>query len=210
MTEDEEQSGPTGPVELVAFREECRAVEATLRAAATTDPTGPGLGGWTLADLVRHLIGVAGRLDHLEVQEPAAGRAEVDRHRYFEAEPAWSFEEPDPPADEWEARFAEAWRRSARRFEAIGPTALLASPSGTIKALEYLATRVLEVVVHHTDVCSAIDRPRVTTPAAGRITLSLLENLLAGPRPRNFGRTRFILAATGRIAVEDPRFPVLR
>jgi hypothetical protein len=40
--------------------------------------------------------------------------------------------------------------------------------------------------------------------------MTLLEGLLGAPKPRNFGRARFIKAATGRITTDDPRFPVLR
>jgi hypothetical protein len=75
---------------------------------------------------------------------------------------------------------------------------------------DYLATRVVELVVHHLDVRAALDLPPAPTPAAGRLTMEVLEGLLGTPRPRNLGRTRFILAATGRITVDDDRFPVLR
>lgn len=207
-----ERPGAVGAAvgELAAFREECEVAEETLGAARDADPSRPGLGEWSLGRLAGHLVGVAGRLDHLAGGEPPAGPPRVDRHGYFAAQPAWAVEDPVLPPGEWAPRFAGAWRASDRRFEAMGPAALVASPCGAITAVEYLATRVLEVVVHHMDVCAALDRPRVTTPAAGRLTLALLDGLLDGPRPRNFGRTRFILAATGRIRVADPRFPVMR
>lgn len=197
-------------VELTAFEEEAGAVEATLRAASTADPAAPGLGVWSLGQLVAHLVGVAGRLDQLAREQALpTGPPELDRHTYYLAEPKWRSGNPEVPPAEWASRFGEAWASTVRRFESIGPRGLVASPCGRITATEYLATRVLELVVHHLDLRAALDEPPVTTPAAGRLTLHLLENMLEGPRPRNFGRTRFILAATGRITVEDPRFPVL-
>jgi len=65
------------------------------------------------------------------------------------------------------------------------------------------------VAVHHLDVRIALDLPPVATPAAARMTMAGLEALLGESRPRNMGRTRFLLAATGRQETEDPRFPVL-
>ncbi len=75
---------------------------------------------------------------------------------------------------------------------------------------DYTATRVLELVVHHMDLRRALDLPPAPTPAAGLLTMRLLEGLLGSPRPHNLGRTRFILTATGRIPSDDPRFPVLQ
>jgi hypothetical protein len=105
--------------------------------------------------------------------------------------------------------FAAAWRRSAAVVAARAPDQPIATLRGAMRTDEYLATRVLEVVVHHLDVRAAVDLPPTTTPHAGRIVMSMLEGLLGGPRPRNLGRNRFIMAATGRVEVDDPRFPVL-
>ncbi|MGI8575941.1 MAG: hypothetical protein ACR2MA_11535 [Egibacteraceae bacterium] len=69
---------------------------------------------------------------------------------------------------------------------------------------------MLEVVVHHLDIARALGRPPQAAPAAGRIAADVLEGLLDDPRPRNLGRTRFLLTATGSIASDDPRMLVLR
>jgi hypothetical protein len=198
--------------ELVAFVEEATAAEETLRAASGVDARLPGLGTWTLGELVGHLVGLAGRLDLLARAGTVTGPPALDRSSYFAAcaRTGQGFADPAVAPGEWAQRFGQAWRASARRFETLDPEVVLGTPYGSIVAVEYLATRVLEVVVHHLDVRAALDEPPVTTPAAGRLTLALLESLLEGPRPRNFGRTRFILAATGRIEVADRRFPVLR
>jgi len=108
------------------------------------------------------------------------------------------------------ALFTEGWRSSAERAAEVGDSHVLQTIMGPMRLDEYLATRVLELVVHHTDLRAALDLPAVSTIAAARITMDVLEALLGGPRPRNLGRARFIQVATGRSPSDDPRFPVLR
>ncbi len=108
------------------------------------------------------------------------------------------------------ALFTEQWRTSAERAAERDPATVMTSIWGPIRLDDYLSTRVVELVVHHLDLRAALDLPPAATPAAARMTMATLEALLGGPRPRNLGRTRFILAATGRIDSDDPRLPVLR
>lgn len=203
--------------ELEAFVEECAAVEQTLAAVDSQDWARPALGSWNLAELGAHLIRGVTRITAY-LLEPVTGPAEVDRITYFqfdtEAAAAGVAQRAVDEAAEVDpttmpGRFAAGWVASAAAARDHGPDQLLTAFRGAMRLDEYVATRVLEVVVHHLDVRAALDLPPASTPAGSRLTMSILEALLGESRPRNMGRSRFILAATGRLAVDDPRFPLL-
>lgn len=204
--------------ELGAFAEECTAVDQTLGQIGDDAWSRPALGDWTLAQLVTHMVrGVTRVTAYLPL--PVDDRPHIDRVEYWrydaEAEaPAIAHRAVDEAAGvdpaQLPGRFAVGWRASAAAADDHGPDQVIATIMGPMRLDEYVATRVLEMVVHHMDLRVALDLPPVPTPAAGRLTMAILEGLLGEPRPRAMGRTRFILAATGRTAVDDPRFPVLR
>lgn len=207
----------TAMPELQALTAECLRAEATLVEIPTQAWGAPGLGSWTLAELVGHLVGGVGRIsDYLG--QPVSGPVAVDRVEYFRYDAAT--EAPGVAARGVQqaaeigtanlaAEFGVRWRRSADRAAGVSPDTVLTTFRGPMRLDEYVATRVVEVVVHHMDVRAALDLPADSDPDAARLTMGVLEGLLGAPRPRNMGRTRFILAATGRVAVDDPRFPVL-
>jgi uncharacterized protein (TIGR03083 family) len=204
--------------EIAAFAEECAAVDATLAGVAAEDWDRPALGEWSVAELVSHLVRVANRID-VFLQHQVEGPAVHDRVSYFQFDlaaeaPAIAQRAREDAATvtpaELPARFAAAWRASVTRAAALPGDHVMATFRGPMRLDEYAATRVLELVVHHMDLRAALDLPPVTTPAAGRLAMQILEGLLGSPRPRNLGRTRFILTATGRLPSDDERFPVLR
>lgn len=203
--------------ELAAFTEECATIDATLATVAEDDWERPGLGEWSIAELVVHLLRAATRVNAYLDLDPG-GPPICDRVRYFQFD--LSAEAPHIAARarqeaaaikpaELPVRFATGWRTSVERASLLRAEHVIATFRGPMRLDEYLATRVVELVVHHMDLRAALDLPPAATPAAGRLTTAVLESLLGSPRPRNLGRTRFILAATGRIAVDDDRFPVL-
>lgn len=204
--------------ELTAFAEECAAVDRTLAMVTAEDWGRPGLGEWTVAELAAHLIRGATRIDaHLNLDP--GGAPAYDRVSYFQFDarrvsPAVAERARQEAAAistrDLPARFATGWRASVNRATALPPEHVIATLRGPMRLDEYTATRVVEMVVHHMDLCMALDQPPAATPAAGRLTMGVLEGLLGSPRPRNLGRTRFILTATGRIPSADARFPVLR
>lgn len=203
--------------ELDAFREECVAIDATLRGVPRDAWEQPGaLGTWNLAQLVAHLTRGAGRIAAY-LPQPVQAPAQWDRVTYWHdvgdiaADVARrAIEEArDVAPAALPQRFAEAWRASAETAGRESADRVMATVKGPMRLDDYLSTRVLEMVVHHTDVCRALGRPPVSTPAAAQITVEVLEGLLGEPKPRNLGRARFIAVATGRMASDDPRFPVL-
>jgi uncharacterized protein (TIGR03083 family) len=205
--------------ELASFTAECTAIDATLAEVPPDAWDRPALGEWTLHELAAHLVGGAARLHEYAAEDPGPTAPACDRVGYFAFDLA--AEAPavaerarrraaQVPADEIPTAFREAWRTSAAKAADLGPDALMKTLRGPMRVREYLATRVLEMVVHHMDVRSALDLPQASTPDAARLVMELLEGLLGEPRPRNLGRTRFIQVATGRVASDDGRFPVLR
>lgn len=204
---------------LRAFEQECAAIDATLATVPSDGWGRPGLGEWTVAELVAHLVRGATRIGAYLDVDPGGSAPVCDRVGYFRFDLAAAAPEVAERARQEAAAvdaatlpalFAAGWRSSAERASGLPPDHLVATLRGPMALEEYAATRVVEMVVHHMDLCAALDRPPAPTPTGGKITMELLEGLLGGPRPRNMGRTRFVLAATGRIPTDDPRLPVLR
>lgn len=204
--------------ELDALEEECLALEDTLGEVSAEDWTRPALGEWTLAELVAHLVRAVTRPDAALEAEVDPDQPTVDRVEYYRnvagdaagiAERARAYAGDVEPTELSEA-FAEGWRASAAKASGVAPDTLVSTPRGAMRLDEFLATRVLELVVHHMDVRRALDLPPASTIEAERMTMHLLESLLGSRRPRNMGRDRFIRAATGRLEVDDPRFPILQ
>jgi hypothetical protein len=81
---------------------------------------------------------------------------------------------------------------------------------------EFVATRVVEAVVHGIDLTDALGRPPLDMPTAVPIAAEILDEVVA--RTRVPGRPAdlvdddlaFIRAASGRGKHPDPRFPVVR
>lgn len=203
--------------ELEAFQRECERIEATLRDVQPPDWSRPALGEWDLRHLTVHLLRGTGRIAAY-LDQPVTGEVEKDRVSYFRYDVATVApsvvertrrEAQDLPAETLAEAFAQTWRETVRRATGLPGDRVMASPLGVVHLQEYTATRVLEAVVHHMDVRRALDLPPDPDPDAADIVVEILEGLLGEPRPRNLGRDRFILAATGRIPHDDARFPVL-
>jgi uncharacterized protein (TIGR03083 family) len=202
--------------EMDAFAREAGRIERTLAEVGPGDWTRHGLGEWNLGELVFHLIRQADRLAEYRDRPLSGDRAVIDRYTYYRTGAAMAADianrtregaarvEPESLPDS----FAVAWRRSAESVAT--PDALIETVMGPMRADDYAATRVVELVVHHMDVRRALDLPPHADAMAARVVAAVLEGMLDGDRPRNLGRTRFILVATGRTPHDDPRFPVLR
>jgi len=203
--------------ELDAFRQECRAVDQSLAAVPADAWTRIALGSWTVAELVAHLVGGVSRITEYTDREVPADAVPLDRVTYWDeggidageiaARAVQAAREVD--AETLPALFTEGWSADAELATSLPADRIIVSVRGPITLDEYLATRVLEVTIHHLDLRAALDQPASTTAAAGELTMGMLERRLGGPRPRNMGRVRFLQVATGRIPSDDPRFPLL-
>jgi uncharacterized protein (TIGR03083 family) len=211
--------------EMSAFLDECAVTLDTLQQVPADAWDRPALGEWNLAQLTAHLTRATTRVpEYLPL--PVADAPLLDRVEYFGtylrrigladsdvSAPSIAQRSVDDATGvdptTWPQRFADGARATVKACASHPADHVLQTFVGPMRLDEYVATRVLEVVVHHMDVRAALDLPPVATPPAARITMEILEGLLGEPRPRNLGRTRFILAATGRTPSDDPRFPVL-
>ena len=209
---------------MEAFTAQAEVVEATLATLTPQDHDAPGLGEWTVAELVAHLVRAAGLLGtYLDVELPEDAVAGCDRVAYFD----FTTEELDQmsPGVAQRSRedaasigrgalvdaFCGSWRRSVERAGEAGPDGLVHTFRGPMRLEEYAATRVLELTVHHMDLCRALNLAITSDPAALAVTVGIVEGLLDGPRPADLGDdTALVLAATGREPHEDPRLPVFR
>lgn len=205
--------------ELIAFVAESQAIARTLHGIGAAAWSGPGLGEWNLHELAAHVVGAAARLAEYAEQPVDGDEAACDRVGYWRmdleaAAPAVAARARErarlTPPSTLPSAFDAAWRASAATVAAGPPAALVATLRGPMRTDEYLATRVVELCIHHIDLRAALDLPPTSSPEAARLTLAVLEALLGGPRPRNLGRTRFLLVATGRLPSDDARFPLLR
>jgi uncharacterized protein (TIGR03083 family) len=108
------------------------------------------LPGWTVGDLVAHIVGFTRRLPTV-LAEPADGPAlavgeYVGRYRLAEGVRA-------PDADPGVLRAAEPIRAAAA---GVSPRAVLAGPRGPITAQDWVTTRVVELVVHADDLTRSV------------------------------------------------------
>ncbi len=184
--------------------------------AATTRAAGgrwdaPGLGEWTMRDLVGHtsraLVTVETYLDAparaLEVSSPA------DYLRLVLASPAG-----DPAAVAQRGRKAgaalgvdpaeaveEITARVLARVDAAKDDVVVATPVGGMRLGDYLPTRTFELTVHTCDLAAALGQPLDVPPAAAVNSLTLLGELAARAGP-------LLLAGTGRGGLPD-RFTAL-
>jgi uncharacterized protein (TIGR03083 family) len=200
--------------EIDAFAREAERIEHTLHTIGPDDWGRHGLGEWTLAELVVHLVRQAAHLEVYRDDPLSAPSATADRVTYYlgaadlAASIATRARESAAHVDPTTLpqQFAGAWRRSVG--SATTAEALIETARGPMRTDDFAATRVVELVVHHMDVRRALDLPPDADPTAAQLTADVLEGMLDGDRPRNLGRTRFILAATGRTPSDDPRLPV--
>lgn len=203
--------------ELDAFRQECRAVDDSLANVPPDAWARTALGSWTVAELTAHLVRGVSRIVEYVDRDVPAGASLLDRVTYWDDARAGAAEVAERAvlaarevdAETLPALFAEGWVADAELAASLPADQVIRSGLGPIRLDEYLATRVLEVTIHHLDLRAALDQPPSPTAAAGALTMDLLERRLGGPRPRNLGRVRFLQVATGRIPSDDPRFPLL-
>ena len=168
----------------------------------------PGLGEWTVRDLVGHttrsMITVEDYLTDdttgpVDVPTAAAYFAAVhdvvDHVAVAERGRAAGVALGDDPVG-----FVEELVRRVPPLVARAPAeARIRSPFGTMLLAEYVVTRTFELTVHTCDLLRALDRPAEPPQDAARSALRLLADLTA-----QGGRSaELLLALTGRTALPD-------
>jgi uncharacterized protein (TIGR03083 family) len=174
----------------------------------------PGLGVWTVRDLVGHTCRALSTVEAY-VQKPAP-QLEVERPAdyFLRAKAALA----DPAAVAARGREAgqalgsepsrmvcEIASRVLQRVQTTPDTLLVGTPVGGMRLIDYLPSRVFELAVHTLDLATALALEVTIPETATRVTLYLLADLaaeqpgLAAP---------LLLAATGRCAL-PVRYSVL-
>ena len=167
----------------------------------------PGLGEWTVRDLVGHttrsLITIE---DYLT--DKTGGDVDLDTAVAYYA----VTRDVDPAVVAERGRAASAALgddpvgfvtglvgRVPALVEAAPPDARLHTPFGSILLAEYVVTRTFELTVHTCDLLRALGRPADPPLDAARSALHLVAELTA----RNVHATDVLLALTGRSALPE-------
>jgi uncharacterized protein (TIGR03083 family) len=169
----------------------------------------PGLGVWTVRDLVGHTSRALLTVETY-IRNPAA---QVDLQRpvdYF-LRAMESLADPAAVA----ARGREAGRalgaepvqmvreiatRVLQQIQAVADTTLVSTPVGGMQLIDYLPSRVFELVVHTLDLATALSLEMTVPATAITVTLHVLADL-AAQQPGK--AAPLLLAATGRCALPD-------
>lgn len=202
---------------LDAFTAEAQATQQTIDRITDEQWAKPGLGEWTVTELVAHLVRAADRTSAY-LEQPVTGDEPVcDRVSYFDfdvtaAAAAVAQRSKDDATrigiSALPATFEQAWIRTAEQVRALPAGHLMNSLRGPMQVREYLGTRVLELTIHHMDLARALGVRAQTTAAGLAVTTEILTGLLDGERPEGIDAATFVLAATGREIHPDPRFPL--
>lgn len=110
----------------------------------------------------------------------------------------------------------DTFKRALDAVRTTSPDTIGPAFYGLMRLDEFIATRVVEAVVHGMDLTAALGRPPLEMPRATPIAAEILDEVLA--RTRVPGRPAdlvgddlaFIRAAAGRREHPDPRLPVVR
>jgi hypothetical protein len=185
-------------------------------------PVDPDLPHWTVFELAGHFdiaIGltrmlIAGR----DASQPARDRTSFFINPRSETAPvvydyAYKMVEGKTPAD-MPGVLHETFSQTVAEARAV--------PAGTVgpgyfapmRVDEFVASRILEAVVHGIDLTQALGRESIATAEGIAATAAILDDLLArrtvpGRPPELSGDLDWILAASGRAESSDSRLPLI-
>jgi hypothetical protein len=185
-------------------------------------PLDPGLPHWTVFELAGHFdiaIGltrmlIAGR----DASQPARDRASFFINPRSETAPvvyryAYQMVDGKTPAD-MPGVLRETFSQTVADARAV--------PAGTVgpgyfapmRADEFVASRIVEAVVHGIDLTQALGRDSIATAEGIAVTAAILDDLLArrtvpGRPPELSDDLEWILAASGRAGSTDNRLPLI-
>jgi uncharacterized protein (TIGR03083 family) len=189
-----------------AYRDAAEAFVAVVDGVAPDQWDRPALGEWNVRELVGHASRALSTVE--DYLATPAERADLgSAAAYFAAALA------DPSVH---AAVADRARERAGRLgpdvrtevtllarrvlDAVGRTpdgALLATPAGGIRLLDYLATRVVELVTHTLDLTDALGEPPVLPPSSATVALRTLAEVAAA-RSGTVDDAALVRALTGR------------
>ncbi len=209
--------------ELARIEAAFRGLTAPEWAAATLlVPVDPDLPHWTVFELAGHFdisIGltrmlIAGR----DQQQPARDRTSFFINPRSETGPvvyqyAYAMVEGKTPAD-MPGVLAETFGQTIEESRAVPADTVGPGYFAPMRVDEFVASRVVEAVVHGLDLTLALGRDTIATPAGIALTAAILDDLLArrtlGRRPDDlYDDLAWVLAASGRAEHPDNRLPLI-
>jgi uncharacterized protein (TIGR03083 family) len=190
-----------------AYHTAAEALVATVGHVGSDAWERPGLGQWTVRDLAGHatraLLTVEAYLD-----APAAGPVSLQHPAAYFAVLAGTYADPVSVAERGRiagralgpdpaATVADLARRVLARTDAASDDAPVSTPAGVMRLIDYLPSRVLELVVHRLDLARATG---LVDPADGP-DVALATALAGGLAAEGPAAGAVLLALTGRQAL---------
>jgi uncharacterized protein (TIGR03083 family) len=195
-----------------AYRQAAEELVATVAGMSPDDWDRPALGEWTVRDVAGHagraLSTVEDYLGAVDSGKPAggaghpldyyagiAGSGPLDHAAVAERGRAAGRALGDDPA----AALGELARRVLAVVDRAPDDAMVATPFGTLRVVDYLPSRVFELAVHRLDLVAAIGGDvdaKARTGAADPVELSLV--VAAGLAAARADAATALLALTGR------------
>jgi len=210
--------------------DELARIEATFRGLTESDwaastrlvPVDPNLPHWTVFELAGHFdisIGLTRMLiDGLGEERPARDRTSFFINPRSETGPvvygyAYTMVEGKTPAD-MPGVLAETFGKTIEEARSVPASAVGPGYFAPMQVDEFVASRVVEAVVHGLDLTQALGRDPIGTPQGIALTASILDDLLArrtvGRRPADLADDlAWVLAASGRAEHPDNRLPLI-
>ena len=203
-----------------AFRGLSEAEWATPTKLRPLDETKPP---WTLFELAGH-FDISIGLTVMLMAEPQAGQVGRDRVSFFifprsEVAPvvydyAYTMVEGKTPA-QMPDTLAATFAKTVEGARSLAPDTIGPGYYALMRLDEFVASRVVEAVVHGLDLTDALGRAPMATPEGVAVTAAILDDLLArktvAGRPAGLGDDMaWVRAASGRGPEHpDPRLPLI-
>jgi len=203
-----------------AFRGLSEAEWATPTKLRPLDETKPP---WTLFELAGH-FDISIGLTVMLMAEPQAGQVGRDRVSFFifprsEVAPvvydyAYTMVEGKTPA-QMPDTLAVTFAKTVEGARSLAPDTIGPGYYALMRLDEFVASRVVEAVVHGLDLTDALGRDPMATPEGVAVTAAILDELLArktvAGRPAGLGDDMaWVRAASGRGPEHpDPRLPLI-
>ena len=185
-------------------------------------PVDPGLPHWTVFELAGHFdisIGLTRMLiDGRGDLQPARDRTSFFINPRSETGPvvyqyAYTMVEGKTPAD-MPGVLAETFGKTIEEARAVSAGTIGPGYFAPMRVDEFVASRVVEAVVHGLDLTLALGRDPVATAEGLALTAAILDDLLArrtvGRRPADLADDlTWVMAASGRGQHPDNRLPLI-
>jgi hypothetical protein len=186
------------------------------------EPFESGRPRWTVFELAGH-FDISIGLTRMLIANQDAGQPGRDRVSFFifpraEVAPtvyeyAYTMVEGKEPAD-MPAVLADTFSKTISESRALPPDTVGSGYYALMRLDEFVASRIVEAVVHGMDLTDATGRDSIATAEGIAFTAALLDELLArrtvAGRPADLrDDTAWIRAASGRSPHGDPRLPLI-